>query len=118
MPIRDYPFTRQGKIASLSPVLPINVINPDNGFNYLTYGLIDTGACSTTIPDYGAKSLGHNVHLGPIERGFGAGGDLNIYMHTCKIEIFKMDSGGTLRSYRCPDRSNRPSGAKTGSVYP
>lgn len=97
MPIRNYPFQiLLPKIVRPAPLVPIRVVNPDNGFDYLTYGLIDTGADSSSIPDFVAKSIGHNLKNVKPERGYTADGYADIYPHTCRIEILKVNRKGIV----------------------
>lgn len=96
MPVRDYPFQVSPDIPIPSPVLPIKIINPDNGKSYKTWGLIDTGAFQTAIPGYIAQAIGHNIDSVKPTDGCGADGILSIYKHSCSIEIFKMDSRGIV----------------------
>jgi hypothetical protein len=94
MPLRDCPFRTSETITTPGPVLPILITNPQNGFEWQTYGLLDTGARSTTIPDFVAKKIGLDIRAGKRETGFGASGDLTLYLHKCKIDIFHVDSTG------------------------
>jgi hypothetical protein len=96
MPINNYPFKTNEKIILPSPILPIRIINPHNNFDYLTWGLIDTGAADSAIPEHIAKTLGHNIRSVQPMLGFGASGNFDIYPHTFKIEIFEIDSKGTV----------------------
>lgn len=96
MPIVDYPFQAQGVFSQPSPILPMLITNPDNGVNFRTWGLIDTGAASTVIPAYIARIIGHNVENVIPASGRGAGGKFNVYPHTCLIQIFSMDSNGSV----------------------
>jgi len=96
MPINNYPFKTNEKILLPSPILPIRIVNPHNNFNYLTWGLIDTGAANSAIPEHIAKTLGHNIQSVQPVPGFGASGNFNVYPHTFKIDIFKMNSRGTV----------------------
>lgn len=97
MPIVDYPFQAQGKFSEPSPILPLRIINPKNSFEYLTWGLVDTGATSSTIPDYIAIALGHDPTKGKLCPGFTGSGPTNVYEHTCRIEILEMDSAGRVK---------------------
>lgn len=96
MPIRDYPFQAHPQIPIPSPVLPIRIINPDNGKDYKTWGLIDTGAVQTAIPGHIAETIGHNINAVKSIPGYGADGALKIYQHSFTIEIFKMDANGIV----------------------
>jgi|SRR3972149_8685122 len=96
MPISDYPFQASSDIPTPSPILPIKIINPDNGKVYKTWGLVDTGAFQTAIPGHIAQAIGHNIDAVKAMDGCGAGGALSIYPHSCSIEIFKMDSKGIV----------------------
>jgi hypothetical protein len=96
MPISNYPFRTSEKILLLSPILPIRIVNPLNGLDYLTWGLIDTGAADSAIPEHIAKTLRHDIQsVRPIP-GFGASGNFNVYPHTFKIDVFKMNSKGIV----------------------
>jgi predicted aspartyl protease len=77
MPINNYPFKTNEKIFLPSPILPIRIINPHNGFDYLTWGLIDTGAANSAIPEHIAKTLGHDIRSVKPIPGFGASGNFD-----------------------------------------
>jgi len=96
MPVSDYPFQASPDIPTPSPILPIKIINPDNGKAYMTWGLVDTGAFQTAIPGHIAQAIGHNINAVKAMDGYGADGALSIYQHSCSIEIFKMDSKGIV----------------------
>jgi hypothetical protein len=96
MPISNYPFSKNEKILFSLPILPIRIINPHNGFDYLTWGLIDTGAANSAIPEHIAKTLGHDIRSVKPIPGFGASGNFDTYPHTFKIDIFKMNSKGMV----------------------
>lgn len=99
MPIKDYPFEPIGcplELASYSPVLPIRIINPQNNFDFRTWGLIDTGAQKCTIPEFIAKAIGHNIKEGHKSSGFTADGKVDLYEHTCRIEILKVHKNGRV----------------------
>ncbi len=92
MTIRGYPFKPKGCPSALaySPVLPIRVVNPHNSFDLCTWGLVDTGAETCTIPEFIAKKIGHNIKDGRKGSGLTAAGRAGIYEHTFRIEIFKV----------------------------
>ncbi len=96
MPIRRYPFRTSEKILVPSPILPIRVTNPDNGFDFDTFGLVDTGADHTSIPEFIAKSLGHNITAVKPSMGIGAGGTFDVYPHTFQIDVFRTDDKGMV----------------------
>ncbi len=99
MPIKDYPFEPIGcplELASYSPVLPIRVINPQNNFTILTWGLIDTGAQTCTIPEYIAKEIGHSIKDGHQQSCFTAGGIITVYEHMFRIEVLKVYKNGKV----------------------
>ena len=64
MPLRDCPFRTYELIKVPSPLLPVRISNPRNGRDWLTYGLVDTGASGTSIPDYVARKIGVDVRAG------------------------------------------------------
>jgi hypothetical protein len=96
MPISNYPFRAAETIRLPSPILPIRIINPHNGFDYLTWGLIDTGAVDSAIPEHIAKALGHDIKSVGSINGYGASGPCDVYPHTFKIDIFKMNNKGDV----------------------
>jgi len=96
MPIVDYPFQAQGVFSEPSPILPILITNPDTGTKFRTWGLVDTGAAATVIPAYIARIIGHDVEVVAPAFGRGAGGQFNVYPHTCSIEFFSMDGNGIV----------------------
>jgi len=96
MPIIDYPFQAQGPFSELSPILPIIIINPENRWQFQTWGLIDTGASATTIPGFIATEIGHNIERVKPTPGLGAGGAVDVYEHTCSINILSMAQDGKV----------------------
>lgn len=91
MPIVDYPFIDIN--GSHRPALPVNLINPHNGFEYLTWALIDTGADATVIPGFVARQVYHNVRHRNVEAGihWGIGGTVTAYYHTFRLNILGVD---------------------------
>lgn len=98
MPISNYPFQQKGNFPLRSPILPIRIVNPSNGFEYKTWGLIDTGAFESAIPEHIAKTLGHDIRSVQPVSGFGASGDFDVYPHKFRIDIFAMNSKGIVNS--------------------
>lgn len=96
MPIVDYPFQIQGKFRRPAPILPLKVVNPDNHFEYLTWGLIDTGATASIIPDYIAIELGHRLTEGKLCPAFTGSGDAVVYEHTGHIEVLEVKADGSV----------------------
>ncbi|MDP8236809.1 MAG: hypothetical protein P9M08_10540 [Candidatus Erginobacter occultus] len=96
MPIADYPFRRVVPGSPGRPMLPIRVTNPETGLSLRSWGLIDTGADDCALPAAYARSLGHNLTAG-VSREIGTGNGVTVaYSHTCKIDIFRMEAGGTV----------------------
>jgi len=95
MPIIEYPFQAKG-FTKLSPILPIIIVNPDNGFVFPTWGLIDTGADDTSIPEHIAKKLGHDIKSVRPYSGYAAGGIIDVYKHTFSIDILSMNENGQV----------------------
>jgi hypothetical protein len=98
MPISNYPFQKKGNLPLRSPILPIRIVNPSNGFEYKTWGLIDTGAFDSAIPEHIAKTLGYDICSVKPTDGLGAGGCLQAYPHTFKIDFFEMSGEGIVNS--------------------
>lgn len=94
MPIVEYPFQAQGPFSEAAPILPVKIINPGTNLVWPTWALVDTGATSCTIPGHVATVIGHNVVGPPDARGETGGGRDDIYLRTCRIEIFEMRSTG------------------------
>lgn len=96
MSVIDYPFFNiDGKPK---PALPVQLINPANGFEFSTWALIDTGADATVIPAYIANQLYHDItHKDVItDRFWGMGGTSMVYYHTFRLNIFKSNSDGIV----------------------
>jgi hypothetical protein len=76
----------------------IVLYNPHNNFDYKTWAIIDTGADTTVIPEYIAKSLYHDIRNPKVRRdtSFGIGGAVEVYMHTFSMEILYSDSAGKI----------------------
>lgn len=99
MPIVEYPFRIPSTSYSIpKPAVPIIIINPNNGFTCRTWGLIDTGADASAIPEFIAKSLGHNIRDEKVKRDthWGIGGDVAVYLHTCRINILRSSPDGIV----------------------
>ena len=96
MPIIDYPFLRRGRISRPSPLLPLQVISPGNGFGFFTWGLIDTGADVSIIPEWLGTQLGHDFTAGYRDDVRTAGGSAEAFEHTFRIEIFGLEPDGTV----------------------
>jgi hypothetical protein len=96
MPIIDYPFV--DILGSPKPALPVVLINPDNGFDYFTWAIIDTGADTTVIPEFIAKSLYHDVKHHTVKRDmhWGIGGEVVAYYHTFRINVLGLDPKGNV----------------------
>jgi len=96
MPIVDYPFLDLD--GSPKPVLPVVLTNPANDFCYQTWGLIDTGADSTAIPDFIAKALYHDIENQAVIRRpcFGIGGEVTTYDHTFRLQVLSIDKDGKI----------------------
>jgi len=86
MPINNFPFTEIGGGRS-SPLLRIRIINPHTGLNFLTSGLIDTGADQCAIPALFAPILGHDFCAGSPKKITTGNGETVAYAHTTKFEI-------------------------------
>jgi len=98
MPISNYPFRTSTQIPFPSPILPIRFANPHNDLDFLTWGLIDTGAAESAVPEHIAKTLGHDIHSVRPMSGFGASGNFDVYPHTFKIDIFKINGKGIVNT--------------------
>ena len=86
MPIDNFPFTEIGGGKS-GPFLHIRIINPHTGLNFLTSGLIDTGADQCAIPALYAPMLGHDLCAVSPKKIYTGNGETNAYAHTTKFEI-------------------------------
>jgi hypothetical protein len=98
MPIFNYPFRIPPGYSVAKPVVPVIIVNPENGFDYSTWALIDTGADTTVIPEDIAKTLYHDVRNPRAKRDktFGIGGEVDVYMHTFSIKILFSDPAGKI----------------------
>lgn len=96
MPIVDYPFQAQGVFSQLSPILPIKIINPRNGLEFQTWGLVDTGSDATIITGYIANKIGLNIDSVQSSPGEGAGGSFDVFEVACSINILSMDEDGNV----------------------
>ena len=107
MPIVDYPFVDLE--GSPKPAIPVILTNPDNGFEYSTWALIDTGADATAIPEYIAKQVYHNVRHQSVKKDvhWGIGGTANVYYHTFRINVLKSDKKGNVDSQQTAIRINK-----------
>jgi len=87
MPIQDCPFTEcDGGVYR--PILPIRIINPHSGKNFLSYGIIDTGADECAVPATFAPVLGHDLLAGIPKNVSTGNGITNAYSHTTIFEIY------------------------------
>jgi hypothetical protein len=100
MPLRDCPFCAYAPIRVPSPILPLVVTNPVNKRNVLTFGLVDTGASATCVPDFIARRLGLDVAAGRKEEGLGARGKFSVYLHALRIDVLKLDEKGITHNDR------------------
>jgi len=96
MQIVDYPFRVPSNYSIPKPALPIIIINPDNGFEVRTWGLIDTGADASAIPEFTAITLGHNICAVKAEMHVGVGGSVKAYHHKCRIDILASTPDGIV----------------------
>lgn len=94
MPIANYPFQSEGPFSEPAPILPLIIINPDNGYEYDTWGLVDTGADASVIPGHIAEYLGHNIEKGKYRPGYTGGGSTDVYEHKFIIEVLEMEEDG------------------------
>ena len=87
MPVRNYPFsaTRPGGIAR--PLLPVTIINPENGNRIKVLALIDTGADECALPASFAPILGHDLQAGERKKINTVNGMTVAYRHSTRIEI-------------------------------
>lgn len=94
MDLIDIPLTKidPGSIAGL--ILPIEIINPENGLSLKTYGLIDTGADDCAIPGVYANRLGHNLTRGEEKEINTGNGITKAYKHTTEILIYHPNEPG------------------------
>jgi hypothetical protein len=96
MPIVNYPFVYvQG---SPKPALPVILQNPANGFEQLTWALIDTGADYTVIPEFIAKDLYHDITHASVKKSdcTGVGGIAITYQHTFRLRILESVGKGNI----------------------
>jgi len=96
MPIVNYPFRTHSAFSTPKPFLPIVITNPDNGFTFLTWAVIDTGADTSAIPEFIGKKLGHSITAVKAETHSGIGGDAKAYYHRAQIEVLAIDSQGNV----------------------
>lgn len=99
MPIIDYPFTGHcPTYTTPKPAVPVIVRNPANGIDLRTWALIDTGADATTIPEFVAKQVYHEIRNHKVKKDFlsGFGGSVMVYYHTFQIDILQLDASGTI----------------------
>lgn len=89
MPIRNIPLLGNGDFKR--PCLPIKIINPHTAQSLKTIALVDTGADECAIPARIAPLLGHNLSLGSPNHSSTAGGVVNSYSHTTRIEIYNFE---------------------------
>ncbi|MBI4697347.1 MAG: hypothetical protein HY758_00095 [Nitrospirae bacterium] len=87
MPIRNCPLTLCGN-GIYRPILPICIINPHEGKQLFTYGIIDTGADECAIPAAMADMLGHNLQSGKSKIISTGNGETIAFSHTTKFEIY------------------------------
>lgn len=102
MPIDSYPFRVSAECPFNKPLVPVVLYNPANDFSYETWGLIDTGADMTCIPEYIAKALYHDVrnHKAKKDMSSGIGGEVKVYMHTFSLDVLYSDSNGKVTPNR------------------
>ncbi|MCD4830407.1 MAG: hypothetical protein K8R02_01205 [Anaerohalosphaeraceae bacterium] len=98
MPISNYPFRKDQISRTPSPLVPVILTNPENGFEFPTWGLIDTGADRTIVPGYIAKEVYHNLKGAEVECDFGSGvgGDVRFYMHTFTMQLLSYDKSNSV----------------------
>ena len=105
-----YPFGPPGCDADDGkPVLPIVLCNPANGFEFETWGLIDTGADSSVVPENIAKILYHDIRNAKAERevNFGLGGAVAVFMHSFDIHVRATDKKGKITSKIAAKMTNK-----------
>jgi predicted aspartyl protease len=98
MPIRNFPFYKVKKDRCSRPWLPIRLVNPDNGLDLITVGLIDTGADECSVPAAFAKKLGHNLTAVKPKLITTASGIGRAYPHTTTIEIYDVSIKNVLHN--------------------
>ena len=95
MPIDNFPFT-EIRVGRCCPCLHVRIINPDTGANFLTSGLIDTGADECAIPALYAPILGHDLCAGTPKQINTGNGKTVAYSHTTKFEILHPKDAKTV----------------------
>jgi len=85
MPVKNFPFLPLDGI--LRPLLPIVILNPHTGKSFKTYGFIDTGADSCTLPADLAGILGHDLKKGKQSTAETVGGEAITWLHTTTIQM-------------------------------
>lgn len=88
MPINKFPFIRPSPQSQDLPLLWSKIINPKNGNNLPTLGLVDTGSTYIAIPGLFAAPLGIDLKSGDKEDVQTGGGSTVFYFHECSIDIY------------------------------
>ena len=96
MPITNYPFVSPVPTSMPKPSLPLKIVNPHNKQSLLTWGLIDTGADVSAIPEFIADQLCHDLSKGKKQTNRAAGGKIDIYLHTFEFDILQFDRTGHI----------------------
>jgi hypothetical protein len=84
-----FPFYQLSKYSTLRPLLPITIVNPENGLEDFTWAIIDTGADRCVFPEYIAKHLYHDMKHKKAKTDYvnTVGSCIKVYKHTFGIKV-------------------------------
>ena len=93
----EFPFSRLIDGKTYRPLLPITIINPENGLDDFAWAIIDTGADRSTVPEYIAKRLYHDIKNTKAQCDIvnTVGSCIRVYKHTFSIKIHAMTLSGS-----------------------